>query len=94
MSQTGISCCTRHLDWDRAYQDDYRLHQEFDQLLVRATARRLWFLHIKQGEFGENRQEEPVHRALLAQRGCRREQEYTVNGTLISASRCPFSAGC
>jgi hypothetical protein len=90
IGQTGVGCCPRHLDWHRALNDDAFLRDEFERVIARGTARRIWFLHIRQGSMGEQRQEEPIHRAMLAEKGCRRELQHESNGTLLSAYRCPL----
>ncbi len=90
VGQTGVGCCPRPMDWHRAYNDDAYLVSEFEQLLARGTARRIWFLHIRQGSMNEPRQEEPVHRAMLAKKMCQREQDFVFQNTLISAYRCPL----
>jgi len=90
IGQTGVGCCPRNLDAYRAYNDDEFFRKEFEQVLVRGTARRIWFLHLRQGEFGEVRQEEPEHRAMLATKGCRREQGREIRKALLSAYRCPL----
>jgi hypothetical protein len=90
IGQTGVGCCPRHLDWHRALNDDAFLIDEFERLLAKGTARRIWFLHIRQGAMGEIRQEEPIHRKMLAEKGCNRQESAEFKGTLISVYRCPL----
>ena len=89
--QADSPCCPRDGRWQAAsFETD--VVPEMDQLLARATGRRIWMLHCRLMVVNvEGRMiPEAWQKAYLVRKGCRPEYEHEFQSTVLSAYRCPL----